>query len=54
MANDRGAAWILARTSWADAESVGGIWIYDVETCTERTADDRLTFSLDPYSVAFF
>ena len=54
VANDRGEAWILARTSWADAESVGGIWIYDVETCTERTADDRLTFSLDPYSVAFF
>ena len=54
VANDRGEAWILARTSWADAESVGGIWMYDVETCTERVSDERLTFSLDPYSVAFF
>jgi len=54
VANDRGEAWLLARTSWADAGSVGGIWVYDIATCSEPSTEARKSFSLDPYSLAFF
>ncbi|MDP6933116.1 MAG: hypothetical protein QGG40_09375, partial [Myxococcota bacterium] len=52
--NDEGEAWIVARTSWVDSDTPGGILVYDVESCTSLTSDDWLNFSLDPYSVAFY
>ncbi len=51
--NDRGEVFIAARTSWLDPGSLGGLIVYDAETCDSLTGDDWITFSLDPNSVTF-
>ena len=48
-----GRVWVLWRDHWATGEiEVGGIAIYDPETCTEVTPA-WLVFPSDPFSIAF-
>jgi hypothetical protein len=48
-----GKAWISARTSWADPDSAGGTWIWDVADCTPMGDGNLLETPLQPYSIAF-
>lgn len=53
VANERGEAWISARTSWASPDP-GGVLVYDMNACTSVTHDDWITLTLEPYSIAFY
>ena len=53
--NDRNEAWVASRASWAAPEAVGGLLVYDLDTCTELTAESGpIPLSIEPYSVAFY
>lgn len=54
VADDRGEGWVVFRSGEEPLEYPGGIAVYDLVTCEERTAGGWLDFSLEPYSVAFF
>lgn len=53
VANERGEAWIAARTSWASTDP-GGVLVYDMTACSSVTQDDWITLTLEPYSIAFY
>ena len=52
--NDRGEAWMAARPHWGDSSSVGGLRVFDIDSCSERTGQTWITPVHDPYDVAFF
>ena len=52
--NDRDQAFVLFRSGPADLEAPGGIAVIDLADCTDLTADELISFSLQPYSVAFY
>jgi hypothetical protein len=52
--NERGEAWVGDDWGWVDPDNARpGLRIFDVETCTERTAEP-LELLLAPYSLAFY
>ena len=53
LANDRGEAWITAGPSWLDDTAPQGIFIFDIDTCSER-AGSPLTLSLAPSDISFY
>ena len=50
--SDQGLAFVLIR-SWLDPQLQGGVAVYDLDDCSCFTGNDLLSFSLDPFSVAF-
>ncbi len=52
--NDRDQAFVLLRSGPADLEAPGGIAVVDLTDCTDLTAGELISFSLQPYSVAFY
>ncbi len=49
-----GEAWLAARASWSAPEAPAGVLRYDVEACAPAGDGEPLTFSLEPYSLAFY
>ncbi len=49
--NAQGEAWLATRASWAAPEAAAGVRVYDVSTCA--LAGEPITFSLEPYAIAF-
>lgn len=52
--NDRGEAWIAARPGFGNADSTGGIIVYDVDSCTSLTGSTWIQTNLSPYDIAFY
>lgn len=53
--NDQNQAWVASRASWAAPDAVGGVLVYDLETCTELSADTGpISLAIEPYSLAFY
>ena len=54
--NDRGEAWIGARTHWGDEGEAppNGLIVYDIEECASLTAGKPVATVLAPYSLAFY
>ena len=52
-ANELGEAWVSARPGFSNPELPGGVMVFDIATCTEKTMDGWLELSLSPYSIAF-
>ncbi len=53
-ADDKGNAWVVARQSWADPASQGGIVTVDAVACTPGTETWHQDFTFAPYALAFF
>ncbi len=51
--NDRGEAWITAGPSWIDDTAATGIFVFDIDACTERTTDP-ISLSLAGKDIAFY
>lgn len=52
--NDRDQAFALLRSGPADPGAPGGIAVIDLTDCTDLTDGELISFSLQPYSVAFY
>ncbi len=52
--NDRGEAWIAARPGPADPGAGGGIIVYDIDRCENRTSGAPVSLSMPPYSITFY
>ena len=50
-ADSSGRAWILSNFGWVDPLSFVGLYVYDMETCSEVDASP-IPFGLGPYSIA--
>jgi hypothetical protein len=51
QANDRGEAFLLARTHWDYPEVPGALEVWDIATCSKTAS---YAFSLDPYGLTFY
>lgn len=54
VANERGEAWVAARASWSAPEAVGGISVYDINSCSKSDAGEPIALDLEPYAIAFY
>ena len=45
--------WVSARRSWLDTTALGGLMVWDAETCTQETPDDWIRTELDPVSITW-
>ena len=51
--NDRGEAWISARSHWSNPAAANGAIVYDIESCSALTSTPVSTV-LAPSSIAFY
>jgi len=52
--NDRGEAWISARTHWSNPAAANGAIVYDIARCSRRTEAAPITTVMAPSSIAFY
>ncbi|MCB9765374.1 MAG: hypothetical protein H6739_36710 [Alphaproteobacteria bacterium] len=52
--DDRGEAWIAARTHWSNPAADNGAIVYDIATCAALTTSGPVETLLAPYAIAFY
>jgi len=52
--NNRGEAWISARSHWSNPAADNGAIVYDVDSCSALTTERPVSTVLAPSSIAFY
>ncbi|HCH65196.1 MAG TPA: hypothetical protein DFR83_20495, partial [Deltaproteobacteria bacterium] len=52
--NNRGEAWISARSHWSNPAAENGVIVYDVDSCSALTTEGPVSTVLAPSSIAFY
>ena len=52
--NNRGEAWVTARTHWSNPAADNGAIVYDVESCSALTTSGPVSTVLAPSSITFY
>jgi hypothetical protein len=52
--NNRGEAWISARSHWSNPIAANGVIVYDVPTCSSTTGTSPVSTVLAPSSITFY